>query len=302
MTSLGFVNKTQTMDPHSKDKRHPRKNGLAIALGGGGAKGLAHIPLLEVVDTFDFKVQEVAGTSIGALIGALYAGGMPGSEIRKVVTDLLQTRKAEWRSWIANQKTPKWYNLVGPNVSGKGFLKLDRILTHLDKNLPIRKFEDLEIPLKIVSTNFWTREQVVFETGDILTAIHASISIAGLFPPVVLDGKIYVDGGAVNPVPFDILNKNAYVMAFDVLGYKIPPNDRLYPGLFEALFNTYQIMEESIVKQKLHNSRPDFYLKPDLRNIRVLDFHKFPEVIKQSTPATELLYQTLTQLSEQKDD
>lgn len=284
----------------SASNKHPRDNGIAIALGGGGAKGLAHIPLLEVIDSYNLEVKEIAGTSIGALIGALYAGGMPGSEIRKVLNELVQRKKVEWRKWMASQKSPKWYSFVEPNVTGKGFLKLDRILTHLDKNLPIRKFEDLKIPLKIVSTNFWTREQVVFESGDILTAIHASISIAGLFPPVILDGKIFVDGGAVNPVPFDLLNPEAFIIAIDVLGYKIPPQDRLYPGLFESLFNTYQIMEESIVKQKLLYRQPDFYLKPDLRNIRVLDFHKFSEIIKQSAPALEKLENTLRELMEKK--
>lgn len=276
-----------------KKKTNQPSSNLSLALGGGGAKGLAHIPLLEVIDNSYFNVDEIAGTSIGAVIGAFYAGGMPAQEIKKLFTERLVSSEKKWRKLQINSQAPKWYQLIGPKWGGSSLLKVDGFLKFLDKNLPHKTFEELPIPLKIVTTDFWTRQQVVFEKGDLLTAIQASISIAGLFDPVVIDKKVLVDGGAVNPVPFDLLNPQNIRVAIDVLGHKAPKNNKLKPTLFESLFNTYQIMEESIVRQKLHSHRPDLYLKPEIQNIRVLDFHKHPEIFAQTGPATEKLRQEI---------
>ncbi len=136
----------------------------------------------------------------------------------------------------------------------------------------------------------------MFEKGDLLEAIQASFSLTGLLPPVLKGQKVLVDGGAVNPIPFDIIEDCDITIAVNVLGTKTPKGSQLEPGIFDAIFNTYQIMEESIIRQKMLLKRPDIYLKPDIRNVKVLEFHKTKEIYEQTQDTVDELKSELTKL------
>jgi NTE family protein len=252
-----------------------KNNRVALALGGGGAKGLAHIPFLEAIDQQNLEVKQVAGTSIGAIVGALYAGGMKAADIRRLFTELFEKNKT---GKVKPGKMMRLYPLVKPSISRSSLFKMDGLFDLLESHLPCKNIEDLPIPLKVVASDFWKREQVVFDQGDIIRALRASSSIAGIFKPVISGDSVYVDGGGVNPVPFDLLDPKYFIIAIDVLGSKVARSNNIAPGFFESIFNTYQIMEESKVRRKLHSHPPDLYIKPEIQNIRVFDFKKYPEI------------------------
>jgi NTE family protein len=219
---------------------------LGLALGGGGARGLAHILMLEVLDDLGISPHRIAGTSIGAVFGSMYAAGMSGHDIRQLVTG-------------------------------------------------VSRFDQLSIPLKIVAADFWEREAVVFESGSLGPAIQASIAIPGLFSPVQHRGRVLVDGGLVNPVPYDLLFDDCdVVVAIDVSGNRNPKTDN-GPGYFETVFNTMQITQAAILREKMKLRQPHIYIRPGLEDIRVLDFNRVDEIYQQSRTAADKLRRELRQ-------
>lgn len=249
-------------------RKYKNKKKIGLALGGGGARGFAHIGFLKVFDELSIKPSMISGTSIGAMIGALYCNGINASEIESILSDL---------------NLFKWSKLLDISfLFGKGLIKGDKIINLFKNKLTVENIEDLEIPLKVVATDYWNRKEIVFDSGNIIDAIRASISIPGLFEPVEKENYILTDGGAVNPLPYDLLLEHCgFIIAIDVSGKKVPINEKNFnPGILNGLLSTFSIMEESIIKNKLKQKMPDIYIKPDLLNFELLDFHKLKEIIK----------------------
>jgi NTE family protein len=241
---------------------------IGVALGGGGTRGLAHLPFLEVLDEMEVRPHALAGTSIGAVLGVAYAAGKPAAEIRE---DVL--RLAGRASWLP---------LLGLEFRKGGLLKLERVVEAYLEYVGVERIEDLEIPIRVVAADFWRREEVVFAEGLVRTAVRASMSLPGVFKPVLDDHRVLVDGGCVNPVPYDELDKACDVtIAIDVLGRR-SAGPRQVPSLFESIFNTYQIMEKSITREKLERVRPTIYLEPEIEDVAVLDFTSAEEILAQA--------------------
>jgi len=238
---------------------HVKKIGLA--LGGGGARGLCHIEFIKAMDDLGLTASVVSGTSIGSIVGSFYAAGLSGKEIE----DIANT--------VGLIELSKLIDLAILNPSG--IVKGKGVEEFLKKYLPVYNFEDLKIPLKIVATDYWERKEVVFESGPLIQAIRASISIPGLFTPVKINKSVLVDGGAVNPLPYDLIRDQCdLLIAIDVSGKSSPPKFRVVPMMLESVINTYHIMETAMVENKLESLQPDIYVKPDLTNIQILDFYK----------------------------
>lgn len=239
---------------------------IGLALGGGGAKGLCHIAFLKVLDEFGIQPSIISGTSIGALIGGFYASGMSGAQIEAEV---------------------EHFNLADVNrmfdlslFSRSALFKGEGASEFLSEHIPARTFEALQIPMEVVATDFWKRKQVVFRTGELIPAIRASISLPAIFEPVVLDDMVLIDGGATNPLPYDLIREKCDILiAIDVSGEKTPSKDEQIPNVFESVMATFQIMMASIVEQQMRISQPDMYLKPALQNIRMLDFYRYEEIM-----------------------
>jgi NTE family protein len=243
-----------------------KKKRIGLALGGGGAKGLCHIAFLKALDEMGLKPSVIAGTSIGAIIGGFYAAGVSGAQME----DILRKVKIS--------DVQKMMDISGSLASA--FLKGKGVERFFHKHIPARRFEDLQIPLKVVATDFWQRKEIVFAAGELIPAIRASMSIPGLFRPVKIGATVFVDGGAVNPLPYDILRKDCDVLiAIDVSGAKAPLGQDPMPSFMESIMSTFQIMQGSIVENKMRISRPDIYIKPELKNIRVLEFYRYAEII-----------------------
>lgn len=269
------------------------KGKIGLALGGGGAKGLAHILMLEVLDELNLRPHRIAGTSIGAIMGALYASGMSGQAIRQLIDRLTVSKEESWWSGLFKQDVRRWWDIIEIQLGHGGILTTHGLATFLREIIPTTQFEDLHIPLKVVATEFWERKQVVFERGNLFPALQASIAIPGLFSPVNYQGRVLVDGGLVNPVPYDLLfDECEVVVAIDVLGNRTPKAET-EPSYFENTFNTFQIMQAAILREKIKCQPPDIYIHPALENIRVLDFQRFEDIYKQAVPASKQLKRAL---------
>ena len=238
---------------------------IGVALGGAGAKGLCHIPFLQVLEDLGVRPAVMSGTSIGAIIGGLYAAGRSAQEIAGIARDLHLGHAFQ----MVEFGSPK-----GSDQKAKGFMKL------LGQVLPATRFEELQIPLKVVATDFWARSQVVLDSGDLRLAIRASMALPGAFPPVIDGDRLLIDGGSVNPVPFDVIRDDCDILiAINVLGSKEPAKGRKIPSDAEIMFSTFQIAETALVEEKMKSAQVDIYLKPKLRNIRVLEFYKQEEIM-----------------------
>lgn len=272
---------------------------IGIALGGGGAKGLAHIPMLEVIDEFEIKPHQIVGTSIGAIIGVLYASGYTGQEIREGINEMSFMEGDKFTDVLVKKDLFKWFDYIEIDKSGKALLNADRFLEDLMQDVKGTTFEDLKYPLKIVASDFWKRKQVVLDSGELRPAIQASMALPAIFKPVVINGQVLVDGGAVNPVPYDLLDKCDVVIAVDVMGNRTESND-LIPTLSEAVFNTFQIMQASILMQKLTDHPPDIYIAPEIVDIKMLEFYKADQIFKQAQSAKDLLRRKIERLLENR--
>ena len=270
---------------------------VGLALGGGGARGLAHVAVLEVFDELGLRPCAIAGTSMGAIIGALYASGQTGASLHESIHELAITESA--RSRLRRGAGAGWLELVRPEWEKGGMLNVERFHDRLAGMISAQRFEDLEIPLKVVAAAFWEREQVVLESGELLPALRASSALPALFRPVVIDGRVLIDGGAVNPVPFDLIHDDCDItVAINVAGRPRPPRRRRagMPTLTQALFNTFQIAQATIVQQKLERRRPDIYIEPDIVGIRVLEFQRVDQILEQAEPAKRQLRAALDEV------
>jgi NTE family protein len=273
--------------------RHIKGKRIGLALGGGGAKGLAHIPMLEVFDQLGIRPYRMAGTSIGAVIGSLYASGMSGADIRAMLDRLTVSGDESWFDSLRYEEVSRWWEFLDLSIGNGGLISSDAFINYLAQQLKVSKFSQLEIPLKIVATDFWERKQVVLDSGELLPAIKASMAIPGFFDPVPYKGKVLVDGGLVNPVPYDLLlDECDVVVAVDVLGERTPDQQN-GPSYFETTFNTIQILEISILNEKLKQQKPHIYIKPDIRDIRVLEFNRVDEIYRQSESSRKRLLKKL---------
>jgi NTE family protein len=242
---------------------------VGLALGSGGARGLAEIAFLEVLDQMLIKTSAIAGSSMGALVGALYAGGMSGRQLRELAKS------------VTLLDLPKF--LDAPSFKEPFGIKGKKIEEWLREILPVKSFEDLPIPLRVVATDYWRCEQVVFSSGDIAHAVRASISIPGIFQPYELGGRVYVDGGVVNPVPFELLEGLAdFVVAIDVSGEAagdVSKESKL-PGPIETLLGAFSIMGKVIMEERAKDERIALYHRPPLHGFKISDFLKSEEILE----------------------
>jgi NTE family protein len=250
---------------------------IGLALGSGGARGLAHIPLLEVFDELGIRPAIVAGASIGAIVGAAYCAGIPARKLRAHLVSEIKDR-ARAMAKLVDARAASIFDIF----KGEGNLfTLDgeKLLDiYWPDNIP-DTFEELEIPLLVSATDFFRREGVTFDSGPLRPAVAASLAIPGVVKPVLHEGRTLIDGGIVNPLPFDLLfDKVDHVVAIDVAGGPTEDVERM-PGGFELGIGTIQIMQEAIVRAKLASRRPSVVMRPDVGAYMVLDFFSAKEVL-----------------------
>ena len=256
---------------------HPR---VGLALGGGSARGLAHIVVLEALDELGLKPAAIVGTSMGAICGALYAAGLPASEIRAGFAGRLASRAAFARQLagrLASGFTSLW-SVRSPSVIDNVTL-LEMLLPdilHCD-------FAALRIPFAAVAADYYANEQVVLDRGPLIPAVAASCALPAWARPVLLDGRVLIDGGYVNPVPFDVvMDKTDITIAVDVIadtaphaGVKVP----VLPRRRRAMSGATQLLFRSVMREKLRWSAPDILIRPAVGAFGSLDFFRLGDIL-----------------------
>jgi NTE family protein len=253
---------------------------FAVAFGGGGARGLAHIHVIEALDELGIKPVSIAGSSIGAIMGAGMAAGMTGREIHYYARSILGHRaEVAARMWRARPGTLGEIVAGGLRVSQ---FNIERILkAFLPEKVPAT-FGELTIPLKVTATDFFGHRLAIFDSGDLYSALAASAAIPAVFRPVRRDGMLLIDGGIYNPVPFDLIEDDADItIAIDVVGAPSEGGHRR-PNSMELMFGATQLMMQSISAMKLKSSRPDVFLRPPVSRFRALDFLKIEAVLDET--------------------
>ena len=251
---------------------------IGVALGGGAARGLTHIPFIEAMDELGIRPARIAGTSIGALLGAGWAAGLGGKEIRDYSYEYLGSKRSMiariWKTRIKNPST------VLRKTMTMQFDACEVINSFVPQDVP-SQFSDLKIPLFTVATDFRSWQQVVFRDGELIPAIAASIAIPGVFKPVEFKGRLLIDGSVSNPLPLDIAGRNMDILvAIDVNGSPTGHDDDEEPSLIEIGLGSAQIMMHGLIANKLVAFPPDVYTRPQLKPFRSLEFWRVKEIVE----------------------
>jgi NTE family protein len=244
---------------------------VGLALGGGYARGLAHIGILEVLEREGIPIDLIAGTSAGALVGALYASEGDVGLIKKQVGQM---------DWLGVT------SLIDPTIHRSGFLAGKRVSSLLKRLIGDVHFEDLRVPLTCVATDIITGDEVRLSEGPVLDAVRASISVPVVFTVVKNQGGFPVDGGLVNPVPVSVARAMGadFVIAVDVTPDKadraahITQNETTRePGIFQVMVQAIYI--STYYSARAVSEGADIIIHPHLARIAPAEFHRAPEII-----------------------
>ena len=275
------------------------KQTIALVLGSGGARGIAHIGVIRELQKQGYEISSISGASMGALIGGVYASG----------------KLDEFESWLCSLSKRDIFNLVDFTLSKQGIIKADRFLKEIQKFIPDQKIEDLPIKYTAVATDLKNKKEVVITEGSLFEAIRSSISIPLIITPVQKIDTFFVDGGVLNPVPVNRVfrQENDILVAVNVnslISYQKSTNNntdsghfeqftrdvligfpkkivRLLPGYkkeniwyYDLIVETIGLMLSQISRLTLEMNPPDFLIEISKQSCGVFDFHKAAELIE----------------------
>lgn len=259
---------------------------IGIALGSGSARGWSHIGVLRALEKAGIRPQIVCGSSIGALVGAVYADGD---------LDALE-------EWVLDLTWRKVLGFFDISFSG-GFLKGAKLISFMRNNLLDKRVEDLALPFGAVATDLRSGREIWLREGIATDVVRASIATPGLFTPCELDGRLLVDGALVNPVPVSLCRAMGadFVIGVD-LGSGIAgryvrgrPRER-QPNMIEVVAESISIMQVRITRSRLAGEPADVLIAPRLGNMGALDYHRAAESVKEGRAAAELMLPQIEQL------
>lgn len=304
-----------------------QKKKIGLALGSGAARGLAHIGVLKVLEREGLSVDCISGSSIGAVIGALYASGVPVTQMEEVACGV---------NWAQLAR------LIDPILPTSGLIDGRKVSAFFNELLPARTFEELSIPLAVTATDVESGEALTIRRGDLHEALRAAISFPGIFTPVAFDGRFLIDGGVSNPVPIDIVRELGAEVTVGVCTIPLvdkrstetyfprPKEDvptgkikswftahsleeklrelwprgnnngnaiRRPPNIFRIFAQSVVIMENEIATLRLGQNHIDLLIRPQLGDITLLEFNKAREAIKAGEQAALAQIEQLRTLS-----
>jgi len=224
---------------------------IALALGGGAARGFAHVGVIKALEAQGIVPDMVVGTSAGAVVGALYAAGHSGFDLQKLV---LQVEESQFSDW---------------SLPDRGVFKGEALQNFVNQAVGQRPLEKLGKLLAVVATDLQSGEAVIFRTGNTGMAVRASSSVPGVFQPVAINGREYVDGGLVSPVPVQAARSLGadFVIAVDI---SAKPQHGKTQSTIDVLLQTFSIMAQTISKQELPAA--DIVIRPYTPELRATDF------------------------------
>jgi len=257
---IGSCVPQETVQPQPQQK--PAK--IAVVLGAGASKGFAHIGVLKVLEANKIPVHMIVGTSAGSFVGSLYAYGFNAFQLQKIAISIEKGDIADW------------------TIPDNGFIKGELLESYVNRTLRSTPLEKLRTPFYAVATNIQTGQETVFGKGNTGAAVRASCSIPGVFIPVKIDGKMYVDGGVVSPVAVDAARRQGadVVIAVDI---SADLDGRQPEGILETILQSITIMYSKIALTQL--AKADIVIKPKVGYIGAADFSKRHEAIMEGEKA-----------------
>jgi NTE family protein len=267
---------------------------FALALGAGGARGLAHIAIVEALDEMGVRPVAIAGVSIGAVIGAGYAAGMSGRAMRRHLIALAHDRGEVLRR-VMGARAVAWSEILSSGFGNPLVVDGAKFCEAFIADLVPQSFADLTIPLTLIAADLHTREARAFTAGPLRPAVAASMAVPGLVRPIEHDGRVLVDGGLVDPLPFTGLRGKAdVIVAVDVSGGATAA--QTVPDPWETVFAAITLMSHTIVTEKLKSGAPDLLVRPNIGVFRVLDFFQASAILRAAEPAKAELKERLGRL------
>ena len=267
---------------------------FALALGAGGARGLAHIAIVEALDELGVKPVAIAGVSIGAVIGAGYAAGMSGRAMRRHLIALAHDRGEVLRR-VMGARAVAWSEILSAGFGNPLVVDGAKFCEAFIADLVPQSFADLSIPLTLIAADLHTREALTFTEGPLKPAVAASMAVPGLVRPIEHDGRVLVDGGVVDPLPFTVLRGKAdVIVAVDASGGAAAAQS--IPDPWEALFAAITLMAHTIVAEKLKSGAPDLLVRPNIGIFRMLDFFQASAILRAAEPTKAELKEKLSLL------
>jgi NTE family protein len=240
---------------------------IGVALGGGFARGIAHIGVLRVLEQENIPIRVITGTSVGALIGACYCSGLSLAEMEEVARNTRFTTFARW------------------TLSRFGFASNDRMVRFLTSTLKVKTFEELRIPLGVTATDFNTGQGVVFHSGSIIEPVRASCAYPGMFLPVEIRGRFLVDGMLSHPVPTRPLREMGAerILAVHLKGRWAQGGSPRH--LFDVIGQSFAIAQDAM--SSVWRSAADLIVEPDVAGFGYDDFKRSAELIESGAKAMQ---------------
>jgi NTE family protein len=282
-------------------KQSMKKN-VALVLSSGGCRGLAHIGVIEEFLKDGYKISSIAGSSIGALIGGVYSSG----------------NLEKFKEWVCNLDEVDVFDLMDFTIAGQGFIKADRFFQTLEKFIGCKTFEELRIPLVVVATDIVSSKEVIFDKGNLLHSIKASVSLPSFIPPVTYKNMILVDGGVINPIPVNcairtgedilvVVDVNANIPYERPMFSKIPRQNKRFSikrkvfgflqnsmnflggertktqirmNYLRVLDKTFDIMQDRICMLSICQGKPDWDINVSRNAATTFEFYRAQELIE----------------------
>ena len=272
------------------------KKKVQLVLGSGGARGLAHIGVIESLEKDGYEICEVVGCSMGAVVGGLYCAGFLG----------------EYKDWLATLTRSNVFSLVDFTFNSRGFVKGEKIWTIIAKITGDQQIENLKIPFTAVATDMLHMEEVHYQSGDLFTALRASISIPGVFTPIINNHSVLVDGGVLNPLPIGLIKKreDCITVAVNINGKNEPlaakeeareksknwlqkywnngnKNDVPKISFFDLMNTSYDFTQDRLTELTIAHYQPDLVVEIPRNACGTFDFHKSAQLITMGKKAYE---------------
>jgi NTE family protein len=256
---------------------------LGIAFGGSGAQGIANIAYVKAMEAAEIKPDIVAGTGVGAVVASMYAAGMTSQHM----IDFLQE--------INFPGAKKPISILKVKDSKYGILDGLGLEEHYRMIVPIKVFDRLYFPLKVVAVNYLTGEQLVFETGDVGSAVRSAIAIPGVFSPHEVNGVVMMDGSCINPVPFDVIRDDCDILA--AIDPQINESPEAYtPFVFPAMMAASAASKKALAIEKERACKVDAYERVVMEEINMLDFALFADIIQAAEESAGAFVERLKEL------
>lgn len=245
---------------------------IALALGGGAARGFAHIGVIKALEAQGIVPDMVVGTSAGSVVAALYASGMNGFDLQKVALQMQEDMLADW------------------TLPNRGVVKGEALQAFINQNVKGQTIQNLSKPLGVVATDLQSGEMILFRRGDTGMAVRASSAVPGVFQPVEINGRDYVDGGLTSPVPAQSARSMGadFVIAVDISS--VGRREKL-TGTLDIMLQTFAIMGHSISRHELEDA--DVVIKPRTATMSSTDFEDRHHAILEGEKAAAAIMPTL---------